>query len=199
MKNLLIYLSIFVCFIGIIGIFWYQEWQYSLPTPKPKNYQSVPLGKKITWQELPNNGKPIHLHFYNPLCPCSQFNLEHLQSLIQKYQEKINFVAVLQVEEHEKGIDFFRKQKLSIPFIIDIGGKLADSCGVYSTPQAVILDKNKQIYFKGNYNLSRYCTNKETEFARIALENIIQNKKLPQFLNISIESYGCTLPSEEIE
>ncbi len=194
-----VFLLIFCLFSGIIAIFWYQEWQYRLPTPIPKNHLAVKKGEKITWQNLPKNNKSTLLHFYNPDCPCSRFNLEHLTSLIKKYKNEVNFIAVLQTDKKYKQDKKNLKCSLEIDYMIDWDGKLADSCGVYATPQAVILDKNQKIYYKGNYNISRYCTDKNTEFARIALENIIQNKKLPYFSPIAEKSYGCILPSDELE
>jgi hypothetical protein len=69
---------------------------------------------------------------------------------------------------------------------------LAASCGVYSTPQAVILSPGKQLFFRGNYNSSRYCTNKKSEYARQALDNLLHN--LPVVHNPSaITAYGCRL------
>ncbi len=43
-------LSLAACF-GLIGAvfasFWWQEWQYLLPTPVPEGYQEVFLGKQV--------------------------------------------------------------------------------------------------------------------------------------------------------
>jgi hypothetical protein len=43
-------LALATCF-GLIGAvfvsFWHQEWQYLLPTPVPKGYQEVFIGKDI--------------------------------------------------------------------------------------------------------------------------------------------------------
>lgn len=197
MNQKLILTLIFLLLVFVVALFWYQEWQYLIPTKKPKNYMNVEKGKKINWKDLPKNTKNTFLHFYNPDCPCSQFNLEHLNSIYKKYQNEVNFIAVLQVDkeiyQNEKKIPY----RLSMDYIVDWNGKLADSCGIYATPQAVILDKQQKIYYKGNYNIARYCSQKETEFARIALESILQNKKLPLFSLIAEKSYGCVLPSDE--
>ena len=62
--------------LGAIGaVFWYQDMQYSLPTPRPTAWQPVAPGSPIA---LPRDietlrqqhpGKPLLLHFFNPTCP----------------------------------------------------------------------------------------------------------------------------------
>jgi hypothetical protein len=54
------------------------------------------------------------------------------------------------------------------------------------------------IYFKGNYNKSRFCTRKETRYVELALDSLIQHKPLPLFVQNELTlPYGCALPSDE--
>jgi hypothetical protein len=85
------------------------------------------------------------------------------------------------------------KFDLRIPVLFDKA--LADSCGVYSTPQAAILDTNHTLYFRGNYNKSRYCTDKASNYAETALDSLVSGSKLPLFDTLATRAYGCQLPT----
>jgi hypothetical protein len=68
-------------------------------------------------------------------------------------------------------------------------------CGVYSTPQAVIIDRNQKLYFRGNYNKSRYCTDKSSNFGQMAIDSILKNKAEPHMSELATIAYGCQLPN----
>ena len=86
--------------LGAIGaIFWYQDIQYSLPTPRPSAWHPVAVGTRIA---LPpdiealrarNPGKPLFMHFFNPSCPCSRFNVDHVRQLAAAFGQDVVFVA----------------------------------------------------------------------------------------------------------
>jgi hypothetical protein len=81
---------------------------------------------------------------------------------------------------------------------LDRDGTLSDRCGIYSTPQSALLDKDSKLYFKGNYNAARYCTRKETSFAEIAMDHLLKNEPLPLWVTTELTlPYGCTLPSDD--
>jgi hypothetical protein len=65
--------------------------------------------------------------------------------------------------------------------------------GVYSTPQAVIIDAGQRIFYRGNYNRTRYCTDKKSEYARLALKSLLQNNDVV-FSQYALTPYGCQLP-----
>jgi hypothetical protein len=202
MKKAVIFFTFsFVAFGAICWIFWEQELKYSLPTPKPTSFLDVPLGT-IVDIDLPGiqNDKASVLHFFSPDCPCSRFNMQNFRSTARKYGETVNFVVVLQTDDEDEVRKFNDTYGLGLPVVIDKDGKISDACGIYSTPQAVILAKDRVMYFKGNYNKSRYCTRKETSYAEIALDSLIKGQPLPLFLrNEMTVPYGCTLPSDETD
>ena len=187
--------------MGMIGaIFWHQDVQYSLPTPKPPGWQRVTAGTRVA---LPpdierlrhdNPGKPIFLHFFNPSCPCSRFNLDHVRQLVAAYGKDVVFVAVLREETPATLERAYRALALDIPFHVDRGA-LADATGIYSTPQAAILDADGRLFYQGNYNLTRYCRDRETEFARLALERIRIGAPPSPFVSAATVAYGCPMPS----
>src|SRR5262245_27652996 len=83
--------------LGIAMLFWRNEWIYNLPTPVPKHYAAVHMGEKIGIAEMASfdNSKPQFLHFFNPSCPCSRFNMPHFKELVKEYGSKVNFAIVV--------------------------------------------------------------------------------------------------------
>ena len=181
---------------GIVYLFWYNEWQYSIPTPVPQNYQAVHTGTRIQLKEIPGidqNRKPLFLHFFNPDCPCSRFNITHFKSLVKEYGSRVNFVVVaLNKQAHYTEQDIQHKFDLAIPVVFD--SSYAAACGVYSTPQAALLTTDRNLYYRGNYNRSRYCTDKKTNFAQMAIDSLLHQSRQPYWGQAATKSYGCELP-----
>src|SRR5579863_5598130 len=118
-------------FGGIMSLFWYNEWLFSLPTPIPKNYKTVALGDKIDITLKLTNGRPLFLHFFNPDCPCSKFNISHFKALVIHYGNEADFAIVAMTNKiyTEKGI----QDKFGLPIPVFFDTAIAISCGVYST------------------------------------------------------------------
>src|SRR3954465_12159114 len=82
---------------GICSLFWYNEWKYNLPTPVPQNYNPVKIGDYINLNGKikSESSKPLFIHFFNPDCPCSRFNVPHFKALVKKYGDKFTFAVVV--------------------------------------------------------------------------------------------------------
>jgi len=183
-------------FIGIV--FWQQDLRYSLPTPRPDGLQQPETGSRA---ELPESlagfareGRPVLLHFYSPECPCSRFNLDHLRALEKKYGARARSVLVLEGESRSESEEAFAGLGWSVAHVDDLDGAIAGKLGVYSTPQAVILDARGTIAFRGNYNSSRYCVDERSQFARLALEDVLAGQRPRAFPAEATIAYGCSLP-----
>ncbi len=182
-------------FTTISFLFWQNEWKYSLPTPVPVNYRSVNTGTTLNvpgWIKKQNN-KPVLFHFFNPDCPCSRFNISHFKMLVKKYGDRVNFFVVIVSNKNYTSDDIRQKFDLSIPVLFN--SSIASSCGVYSTPQAVIIDAEDRLFYRGNYNKSRYCTEKDSNYAQNAIDSLLQKNMHPMFAATAVRSYGCSLPS----
>jgi hypothetical protein len=190
---LIVILSSILAAIGCI--FWFQEMQYLLPTPVPVNYQVVRPETVIHFDTTliaQEHEKPKLLHFFNPECPCSRFNLKHFHALNKAYGDGVDFYVV--VDSDEKVAAAKELLTHAVTIVVDKDKKLANACGVYSTPQAAIIQTSNRLYFRGNYNRSRYCTNKESNFVQMALDSLGAKRQPPLFSELATTSYGCSLP-----
>jgi hypothetical protein len=181
------------------GMLWWQDWRYSLPTPRPQGLVQVAPGTPIALASFspalrPSGGRPVLLHFFNPHCPCSRFNLDHIRGLQQQWSDRVEFVAVVQGCQPREARHALDRVGLHMTAIADPDGRIAERCGVYSSPQAVLLDPAGRLYFRGNYNTGRYCTSEATEFTRLALDSLAAGAPPPRFAAAGI-AYGCELPS----
>ncbi|TAH02324.1 MAG: AhpC/TSA family protein [Sphingobacteriales bacterium] len=189
----LVILWLAALFAAVVALFWRNELVYNLPTPVPSQYTKVEAGNRIyiTAFETPENTKPLFIHFFNPDCPCSRFNMNHFKSIVKEYNTQVDFAMVVLSADTYTAAQIKRKYDLDMPVYFD--SAMAAACGVYSTPQAVILNTDHQLVYRGNYNKSRYCTDKKTEYARLALSGLLQNKTYA-FNQFALKAYGCQLP-----
>ena len=188
--------------LGLIGsVFWYQDWQYSLPAIRPGNLEQKAIGEIVPVAQVGlavTGNQPLFLHFFNPKCPCSRFNVDHIRGLIRKHKGQVHFIAVLQGEgDRDQLTQEFEHFGLGIDAVVDETGEIARAAGVYATPQAVLLDSGSRLYYRGNYNSSRYCSTPETEYARIALESLLIGKSAKPSVLEAITAYGCPFPKRQ--
>jgi hypothetical protein len=193
MRKVIVSVCLSLLFLGIITLFWYNEWVYSLPTPIPDSYKPVKTGSVIDLTaKYPPGKKPLFLHFFNPDCPCSRFNITHFKSLVKQYGKDVDFaVVVLNARKYTAG-QIQERFGISIPVSFD--SSIAAVCGVYSTPQAVILTAGHKLYYRGNYNKSRYCTDKNSNYAQLALEGLLHKDSTLVFDRYALTACGCRLP-----
>ena len=195
MRKFLVIIWLVLLFSTVGALFWYNEWVYHLPTPIPENYKPVSRGKliKLTGTLEAYHSKPVFLHFFNPDCPCSRFNIANFKSLVKQYGSRVNFAIIVMNNKFYTAKAIQDKFDLNVPVLFDEA--LAVSCGVYSTPQAALLDNNHKLYYRGNYNSSRYCTDEKTNYAKMAIAGLLHNREKITFDELALKSYGCRLPN----
>lgn len=188
----MVWLTMLLSAVG--ALFWYNDWVYQLPTPIPDGYQPVHLGTPVALTNLPtlSKDKPVLLHFFNPGCPCSRFNAAHFRSLVRQYRQQVDVVVVVMSDKTYSVEEIQKRLGADVPVVFD--QSVAKRCGVYSTPQAVLLDKNRHLYYRGNYNRSRYCVDEKTSYAKLALAHLLHNRSNPDFDPLALKAYGCSAP-----
>jgi len=182
--------------------FWDLDLRYARPTPAPPGRVDVERGARV---ELPDElaryvraaPGPTLLHVFNPECPCSRFNLEHVVAIARELAGRARVVAVLQGADAKAAAAAFEARDTGLAHVSDPDGSIAASVGAYSTPQAAIVDRDGRLLWRGNYNVSRFCRDRDTEFARIALEHAVAGRDLPAFPADATIAYGCALPGAE--
>lgn len=217
MKKGLVITWLILLAAGIGLFFWQSAWKYSLPTPVPSNYHDVTRGELVRLppsalealgiskaaptlaasqpSAAPLGQKPLFLHFFNPDCPCSRFNMPQFKALIQQYGQQVSFAIVVMSPKKYTAEQLQEKFELPYPIPVLTDSAVAAACGVYSTPQAVLLDANGQLFYRGNYNKSRYCTDEATSFAGQALNGLLHHDYSLTFSPMALKAYGCQLPS----
>jgi hypothetical protein len=195
MKKWIVMIWLMLLLSAVSVLFWYNEWKYQLPTPVPKNYKAVNQGRfiKLSGPLKDYHSKPLFLHFFNPDCPCSRFNIKNFKSIVRQYGSQVDFVVVVMSNKIFTVKAIQDKFDLNVPVLFD--ASIATSCGVYSTPQAVLLDTQHKLYYKGNYNSSRYCTDEKTNYAKIAITGLLHDNAKMVFSQLALKAYGCQLPN----
>lgn len=193
-----IYLVVLMLIVGgIAHAFWQYEVKYALPTPVPNNLREVCIGDRVDIEPwVQQNNKPMLLHFFNLLCPCSKFNMKEYLELTRTFGNDMDFMIVLQSDQLSDVIKVQRQHGEDLKVLPDPEGAISDAFGIYATPQAVILDTTGRIYYKGNYNKARFCTQKDTRFAFTAIQHLLAGEALPNFTETATIAYGCSLPSD---
>lgn len=198
MRKIAVVMVLVVSCAGIAFLFWSQELKYVLPTPVPINYRPKEVRQVINLHarpEIPLNTS-LYFHFFNPDCPCSRFNLQHFNALVREFGNEVKVFAVIPVYgDFDRAVTMIDNPNVTV--LQDRDDFLASACGVYATPQAVIIDSHQKLFYRGNYNKSRYCTSKESNYAEIALRALVSGQEPPPSNSLAVRSYGCELPSAE--
>jgi len=121
--------------------------------------------------------------------------MPQFKALVQQYEDKVDFAIVVMSPKIFTPAELQRKFDLPHPIPVLRDSAIAIACGVYSTPQAVLIDPGGKLYFRGNYNRSRYCTDERTGFARQALDGLLDNDYSITFSPQALKAYGCQLPT----
>lgn len=175
--------------IGIL--FWQMELKYVKPTPVPENYQEVFVNTRVYIGDSANTAltKPIFYHFFSTDCACSRFNLDHFNQLKKRFSDQIDFIVVIPAEDDLAEARPYFEGKTQI--IRDENNQFALATGVYATPQAVLITTDYQLYFRGNYNRARYCTDPFSNYAQMAVDSLLAHSSPPDFGPLASISYGC--------
>jgi hypothetical protein len=202
-RRLLAVISALSLLAWIGAAFWQQDLRWSLPTPVPAGLIQPAMGSR---PDLPpslsavvRSDLPTLLHFFNPRCPCSRFNLDHVCEIEREFGDRIRVVNVLQGESATQLADAVEELKLAGTSVFDLDGAIAHALGVYSTPQAVVLDRGGVLAYRGNFNSSRYCVDPASQYAQLALQDILAARPVRSFGASTSQAYGCSLPADRGE
>ncbi len=144
--------------------------------------------------------KALVFVFTNTTCPVAQRYLPTLNALEKEYRDKgVQFVAVNAADEDTLVAMATQSVKYDIefPFVKDFDGSVARALGVQRTPEAVVLDADKSIRYRGRiddqFRLRGNRDKPTTTELKDALDAVLAGKKVAP---AETEVDGCliTLP-----
>lgn len=89
--------------------------------------------------------KPVYLNFWASWCPPCVKEMPHIQSLQDKYGDKINVVAVTVDENSADAAAFVKKAGLTMPIYTGDLKAMASAYGLSAIPVSIIIDKDGNI------------------------------------------------------
>jgi thiol-disulfide isomerase/thioredoxin len=129
--------------------------------------------------------KAYVLVFTNTTCPVVQRYLPTLAALEREYRDKdVQFVAVNAAEEDTIVAMATQAVKYDVdfPFVKDFGGTCAAALGVRRTPEAVVLDADRQLRYRGRiddqHRLRGNRKEPTTRDLKDALDSVLASKKV---------------------
>lgn len=127
------------------------------------------------------------LFFYSPDCPLCINYTKTLRELMQEFGAgQFGFIAVYPDTFYTESeiASFMNDYQLSMPVILDSQKKLTDATGAEVTPEAVVLDHDGKILYKGAIDNWAYAEGKKrpsaTQFYLLDALSAISEGKQPE-------------------
>ncbi len=153
-------------------------------------------GKVWSLEEF--SDKPILAIVYlGTECPLAKLYSLRIQQLADEYRERnVAFLAVdanLQ-DSLEEMSAFARRQNLEMPFVKDVGQKLARQLGVTRTPEVVVIDSNREVQYRGRiddqYGIGYAKKTPEHQELRAAINALLEGQPVP---TPEVPAAGCLI------
>jgi peroxiredoxin len=133
--------------------------------------------------------------FLGTECPLAQQYGPRLQQLAERFAEKkVSFFAINsnQQDSLSKIAAYVKAQGLKIPFLKDPGNRVADQFQAQRTPEAFVLDRQRQIAYRGRiddqFTYGRQKPKVEHQYVAEAVEALLAGKKVEI---AETEAHGC--------
>ena len=88
-------------------------------------------------------GKPVLINFWQIRCPPCREEMPYLQQVYEEWQEKGLVLLAINIGESPSQVaEFMQGQGLSLPVLLDTGGKIAEQYGIRGIPVTFFIDKD---------------------------------------------------------
>ncbi|MFI4875940.1 MAG: redoxin domain-containing protein, partial [Blastopirellula sp. JB062] len=131
--------------------------------------------------------KAIVLAFLGTECPLAKLYGRRLQELADEYASKGVVILGVMSNQHDSITEiaaYARLHEISIPLLKDVGNRLADAAGAERTPEAVLLDADRKIRYRGRidnqYQIGVVRDRADEHELRDAIEAILAGQKIAQ-------------------
>ena len=104
-------------------------------------------GKQTSIQEL-HKDKPLYLNFWASWCGPCVHEMPHIDSLAQKYGDKINFAAVSVDEEPGDAKALVQRSGFQMAFYTADNNALSNAYGINAIPVSLLISKDGKILAK---------------------------------------------------
>jgi hypothetical protein len=123
----------------------------------------------------------IVVHYYDPKCPCTRFNNEHVLELITTYQAKgVHFMVKVPDEAAKRSAQgVFGDVEVQV---------ISASSAPSASPAALVVDAQGLPVYVGPYSPGAVCTSKSGDFVGLALDDMLSGKDFKQTVNLA---NGC--------
>jgi len=145
MKKVL--LALVAILISSLAIFYFLP-SSSKPADAKVVFQDA-IGKKLTEKDF--NGKPTVYYAWASWCPDCQQELPILNTLKEKYADKVEFVGVAMISQKEpieNGKKYLKENSLSLNYYSDVDSSFQKYHEITEIPTLIFTDKNGKIVKK---------------------------------------------------
>ena len=113
------------------------------------SYSKTQAGKKLTEKDF--NGKPTVYYAWASWCPDCQQELPILNTLKEKYADKVEFVGVAMISQKEpieNGKKYLKEHSLSLNYYSDVDSSFQKYHEITEIPTLIFVDKDGKIVKK---------------------------------------------------
>lgn len=161
--------------------------RYATPVAAPAGARTVPAGTPAPVahiREVDLTSGVVLVNFWREGCPCSRFVEPEFRAIASEFKSRgLRIITVI-----DGSSEAWRGRGLPGAFV-ENEGEIAKQFGVWAAPAAAVVAEGRVVYV-GAYNVSRYCDNASTAFARKAVEESLAGRK-PAVA--STPFFGCAL------
>ncbi len=182
--------------IGVLHFYWVNEFEHYIPVQESSMIAQVGSNISLEASLLQIGSKPAFIHFFDNECILSKTNIEHLNLFLPDFQRSFEMYLIVAGDVTVQDL----KRKYDLPTYIkvinDPTRQLFDELGVKATPQAMIIETDQKVLFRGNYsNGNGLCAPSNIKYSApaIALLKRSRDKPLPFFPTYQTQQWGCKL------
>lgn len=186
--------AIFAVWIIATGYaFWHFQFSQLRPFTPPQNdrafFDGEVISKRIESLPIAPAGAATLIHFWDPACPCSRFNDDHLRALVEQYAP--NGIEVLVVPAPGAPIPSTGTLQARYGTAVRLAAPELRALRPPSSPAVAVVDNKEQLAYFGPYSTDGLCSADGGGFVEAVLDNLLAGRQSRQFNTLA---FGCYCP-----
>jgi hypothetical protein len=183
-KNSLAWLLVATWLLGVVFAFWWFELRWYQQVTF--EYHDAVFDSRTMMPDATMGAsiKPDAvakvIHYFDPECPCTRFNTEHVLELMERYQASgVKFeVRVPNTAGLEKALKIFSAPVQIVEY----------AAAPVASPAALVLDSAGLVHYIGPYSPGAVCSTRSGDFVSIVLDDLLEGRPALQDVNLA---RGC--------